>query len=391
MQVLFALSMMFVAQTTPSDAPAATTVMEAKKSSAAEILSARIAQAKTLLADAKIGTTRLGGQYAVLAVWNPAAPDDILLVRVQGAISRTPGFAVKLIERNGVNTLYEVTEPVGYVVLAIKTNVMSGRHATVVRRKHGRSYVRYSSGRTQEAIYVPYSDALKQPEIVAAGRQYLIDLTDRAAERLDGLEVKSLQDPELLVSETVPERVLITLLVIEHTDPGDFDRRGAKYMAEMILTMLAVNRADAFAYSFSPAGAGGLAQFINPTYRLTRARYPAAQLLPDFVTGMRDHVNAVMAQYCLADWSLAKLPPDKVRELSEGLNEEELGAYLAAAYNGGESRAAEAMLKHPDDWEKLGHGLYPETVTYVREFHAMYQYLFGAAAEQEPLRPPFLP
>jgi len=385
MQVLFALSLMFVAQTTPESAPAATTVTGAIEPTETEILLEHITQAKSLLSDAKIGTARLGGQNAVLAVWNPSDPDGIRLVRVQGAMSRTSGFKVKLMEQNGVNTRYEVTEPTGYIVLAIKTNVLAGRYV------YGRKRHWHASGRTKTAIYVPYSDALRRPEIVEAGRQYLIGLTDSAAARLDRQNVKSLLDPEKLVSETVPERVLITLLVIEHVDPGDFDRLGARAMADMVLTMVAVNREDTFMYSFSPAGAGGMAQFINTTYRLTRARYPGAQLQPDFLAGMRDHVNAVMAQYCLADWSLAKLPADKVRQLSEGLNEEDLGAYLAAAYNGGESRAAEAYLKSPDDWEKPNHGLYAETVTYVREFRAIYGHLFGSQDEPGPPYPPFRP
>lgn len=331
----------------------------------------RLLDAKKLLADAKIGTDRIGGQQAVLAVWDPVQ-DKLTAVLVRGAQSRTSGFTVRLIQQNGVNTLYEVTQPTGQIVLAIKTNVLQTRGG----RRRG--------ARTAPAIYVPYGDALHRPPLVDAGRGYLEDLADRAGDRLDGLGVRSLADPDRLVTEMVPERVLITLMIIEHIDPDDFNAKGARKMMESVMAMTAANGKESFAYSFSYAGAGGLAQFIRSTYRLTRARYPKAKLLPDFVDGMREHRNAIMAQYCLADWSLAKLPAETLKELSAADREEELGAYLAAAYNGGESRAVAVYLKDPARWEESGRGLKPETVQYVREFRAIYRLLGEPSASPEP-------
>ncbi len=322
----------------------------------------RLEDAKRLLAKTAIGTDRLGGREAVLAVWN-AAEDKLVTVQVRGGLSRTRGFAVRLVQQNGVNTLYEVTEPSGYEVLAIRTNVLAARGA----RRRG--------PRTVPAVYVPYGTVLHRPHMIAAGRGYLEGLADAAGNRLDELEVRSLADPDRLVTEMIPERVLITLMIIEHIDPDDFRAKGARRTMEEVMAMTAANGRESFAYSFSYAGAGGLAQFIRSTYWLTRSRYPTAKLLPDFMDGMRDHTNAIMAQYCLADWSLAKLPAAKLKELLATSREEELGAYLAAAYNGGESRAADTLLKRPRDWEQPGRGLRPETVQYVREFREIYRLL----------------
>jgi hypothetical protein len=143
-----------------------------------------------------------------------------------------------------------------------------------------------------------------------------------------------------------------------------------------VFATLALNRGDTYRYAVSYAGAGGLAQFIRPTYSVTRRRYASAGLPADFVQAMSDHVLAVSAQYCLADWSFGRLPRETRRTLAARDREEDLGAFIAAAYNGGEDRAASALAAHPSDWEREGNGLARQTVGYVREFRAVYRHLF---------------
>jgi hypothetical protein len=348
-----------------AEEPAPRLEAPAAEASPAQVLLGRIAEAKKLLRTAPIGTDRIGGENAVLAVWSPVAAGKIALVTVRGGIARTKGFTVSLERRNGVNSLYKVLKPEGYVVLALKTNVKN--------RSGGR-------GRSRTAVYVPYSPDLDLPEIAEAGRDYLVALVDKAADTLDDREVGSLHDAEARVTETVPERILLTILVIEHMTPSEFDAEGVEATAGRVLATVGLNGEDSYDFAVSSARAGGLAQFIAETYKLTRGRYPKAKLERDFVAGMRDHRNAVMAQYCLADWSIGKLPDEARRLLTDGSHEEDLGAYVAAAYNGGEERAAKAYATDPANWEKEGYGLAAQTVTYVREFRAVYRHLFAAPA-----------
>ncbi|HTK04377.1 MAG TPA: hypothetical protein VL500_02245 [Candidatus Eisenbacteria bacterium] len=321
-------------------------------------VTARIADARRQLAGARIGTTRIGGDNAVLAVWNPSQPSrGVRLVNVMNGTSRTRGFSVEVTLRNGVNSRYRIS-PEGWQVLAIRTNVRASRR-----------------GRSMPATYVPYDPALHTPEMEREGRAYLESLLSSSRARLTERRVASQSTGGRLVHEVIPERVLLSLLVIEHVDPDDFARDGARASMARVFVTAALNRGDAYRYAGSYAGALGLAQFIRGTYDLTRRRYASARLPADFRAGMGDHVSAVTAQYCLADWSLSRLPEAQRTRLLEPANEEELGAFLAAAYNGGEDRAANAYLADRAHWEDAGHGLAGQTVGYVAEFRATYRAL----------------
>lgn len=340
----------------------------AQETDAAPDLLVRIGQAKKHLTGSSIGTNRIGGENAVLAVWKPTEPEKkIRLVTVRGGISRTRGFAVSLERKNGVNSRYRVTSPEGFIVLALKTNI---------KNRHGR-------GRSKTAIYVPYSPDLNTPETRERGRKYLLNLVDRASDALDNANVRSVVDPDAMVTEMVPMRILLTLLVIEHITPSEFESEGAAPTIDRVLATVGLNGEDSYDFAVSDARAGGIAQFIAETYKLTRNRYPLAKLLKDFVEGMRDHRNAVKAQYCLADWSIGRLSSDARHELIDGTREEDLGAWLAAAYNGGEEKASRVYDADPLHWEKDGHGLAKQTVTYVREFRTVYKLLFNAEAQTE--------
>lgn len=334
-------------------------IEEARKEANNELLR-RIGEAKRMVRLAPLPTNRVGGDNAVLAVWNPKTKGPIRLVTVLNGISRTPGVDVTVLQRNGVNSRYKVTAPDERMVLALKTNV----------RHHANKRL------AVPAVYVPYSPELRTKENVAAGREYLIALADKASNRLDRRGVMSLVDTDRKVSETVPAKVLMTLLVVEHVDPDEFDRDGTQAVIEKVLATLATNGEDSYRYAVSYANARGLAQFIPTTYGITRDRYPKAGMPKDFVAGMTDHEDAVVAQYCLADWSMTKLPSRTLAKLAASPRQEDLGAFLAAAYNGGEDKAAHAYLKDPANWEKAGNGLFDQTVKYVVIFRAVYAKLF---------------
>lgn len=314
--------------------------------------------AKQALKKGRIGTTRIGGEQAVLAAWKQGTK-TIRLINVRDGRSVTKGFEVKLIGKpNGANTRYEVVRPDGWHVLAIRTNVRRDLHA-----KH-----------SMPVIYVPYDDHVDVPKFREAGRKYLDALVSEASAALNSLDVRSKTDARARVTAVVPRRVLITLLVIEHIDPADFTARGVTATARRVLSTIGVNKGDAYDYSVSHMSAGGLAQFIPGTYADIRAEYPEAKLTKDFLVGMRDHRNAVMIQYCFIDFALSKLSSDAFNRLAR--DERELGAYLAAAYNHGQNGAAKVYAEHGDDWDKPGNGIGNGSLLYVKEFRAVYRYLW---------------
>jgi len=342
-----------------------------------------IGRAEAKLRTADIGTKEVGGRQAVLAVWNPAGDRaDIRLVYVRDGISKTKGFTVQvrpwngLAPRpgvdlyNGVNTRYAVTSPADWYVLALKTNT---------RTEPG-------------SIYVPYNPAYQTPEIAVAGRRDLTAVILAAEDIIAKRGVKSTVYPDRLVTETLERqsdptkldadgRMLLTLLLVEHMDVDEYHARGAAWTSDKVLVTLALNGPRTYRYAVSHAGAGGLAQFIEPTYRDIQKRYPAAALPTSFVNAMRNHAHAVVAQYCLQDRAFKTLADAGFRVPTD---RNLAGWYFAAAYNAGEHRAIPAYreyrrcisAKRRGTRCVFSHGLPSETKNYVREYSAVYDHLF---------------
>src|SRR5205807_8233495 len=134
-------------------------------------------------------------------------------------------------------------------------------------------------------------------------------------------------------------------LINEHIDPGEFRSADlAESLARRVLAVVAANGEKAYAYSISKAGARGLVQMIASTYRLLLKRYPEAGLTQDFVTGMGDPVNAVMAQVLLCDSDWGVMQP------RFEMSSEQVGPYLAAAYNGGVGRVLSLLSSEQEEW-----------------------------------------
>ncbi len=302
---------------------------EAPKGVSMPTLVEQLARAKKKLAGYNVGTSKIGGDNAVLALWKVGAP-ELAVVRVRKGRAVTKGFRLMLVERNSANSEYRVLEPDGYVVLAIKTNV--------AKRPPSRKK------RSVAVVYAPYGAHLETPDMRRRGRAHVAEVAGKAIAELDALDVRSLSDPSRRVTASVPVEMLLTLLIIEHINPPDFDARGAEATANRVLALIGANGDDAYDQAFSDTDAGGLSQFRPATYGEIRDAYPAAKLKSDFYVGVRDHVNGVMAQYCYADFTLARLEPEDRQRLGR---EGALGAYLAAAYNHGLYGAAKNLAAHP--------------------------------------------
>ena len=83
--------------------------------------------------------------------------------------------------------------------------------------------------------------------------------------------------------------------IVEHVDHLRFRTEYHLNIYNDIFSLYALNEGQTYRYSVSTAGAGGMVQMIPSTYVMVRSRYYNAGLMPDFVEGMRNHVNAAQA------------------------------------------------------------------------------------------------
>ncbi|HJQ26554.1 MAG TPA: hypothetical protein VKA60_21745 [Blastocatellia bacterium] len=251
----------------------------------------------------------------------------------QGFETLTQGYTLTLRRENGINSEFVSINPPGGRVLALKYPVSNER---------GRFG---GGGEVIEAIYTPYSKEIDSPEIVRQGFEVQRGLIDQAYERLKTRKVYSRAFRGRLITEVVPRETLQVLLINEHIDPGEFRSADlAEGLARKVLTVIGANGRQAYAYSISKAGARGLVQMISSTYALLLRRYPEAGLTADFTAGMSDPVNAVMAQVllCDSDW-------EAIRPRFE-VGAEQVGPYLAAAYNGGVGRVLSLLANEQEEW-----------------------------------------
>jgi hypothetical protein len=251
----------------------------------------------------------------------------------KGFETLTPGYALTLRRENGINSEFECVAPAGARVLAIKYPVSN----------EGRRFG--GDAEVIEAVYTPYSSEIESPEVVEHGLKVQDEFINKAYDRLNKRGVRSRAFEGRRITDVVPRDVLRVLLINEHIDPGEFRTQGlAGPLARRVLTVVATNKEKAYAYSISRAGAHGLVQMISSTYRLLLKKYPEAGLIEDFSTGMSDLVNAVMAQVllCDADWQTLRSRFD--------LGPEQVGPYLAAAYNGGVGRVMSLLSSEQEEW-----------------------------------------
>jgi len=94
-------------------------------------------------------------------------------------------------------------------------------------------------------------------------------------------------------------------------------------------------------------------QMIPSTYRMIRSRYPQVGLMPDFVEGMRDHVNAAQAMllYMQMTWNDLIASPVVAQALESGIaTDEEL---MAAGYNSNPARLPGYIKRGGPGWKNL--------------------------------------
>jgi hypothetical protein len=204
--------------------------------------------------------------------------------------------------------------------------------SALIARKKWRAVVETAT----PIVYLPSNEDTFDPKFVSGGRDFLLGTARRALEELRLAKVPSVAYPGRLLADVVPAGVLATLAVIEQTDDADFVTKKSAAFDE-VLNQYGLKREDAYRYSVSSAAALGPMQFTNSrgngTYAMVVRRCPRARLDPNFERGATDLLNAMKAATCLLDIELSQMRSD-IR-LAYRDNEEVLGIFPVAAYNGG--------------------------------------------------------
>lgn len=244
-----------------------------------------------------------------------------------------PGQNISQIGFNGVNTRLEAGQ--GRKVLAIKyliTPVESSGNASSIKNS------------AYEAIYTPWNPKFVSDEVSAFGANYLENVLTQAVNEISTLPSKSI--PGQTITNAVKPQLVKSLIYAEHLDTAGNDLESTKQQIAKVNTLFATNEQDTYNYSGSSAGAFGLAQFIEPTYKSLVSRNPEANLIPNFKQGMQDHKNAIKAMYLLLDDYIAAVRVASGDNFIPG----HAFDYGAASYNGGVVRIARAAKQYGPQW-----------------------------------------
>src|SRR5882724_6583842 len=245
---------------------------------------------------------------------------------------------IRILRANGVNTAVSVFDPNGRSLtpLLVQFPIEKG-------------------GLFREmAYYTSAHPALLSTDLVLSGQSYVHNMLELANKRLR--EKGVFISPDVL---NVAER----LCIVEHIDHDRFRLENRLTLFDEIYSLYALNELDTYRYSVSVAGAGGMVQMIPWAYNLERQRHPGVGLIPDFVTGMRNHGNALQAMllYMQDTWNdLAANDEVKYALNSKLATTSEL---LAAGYNSNAARLPLYLRRGGDEWKTL---IPRETQTYLQ-------------------------
>lgn len=253
----------------------------------------------------------------------------------------------KTIRGNGVNTPVVLLDESGEAVLPLLVQY------PVVRE--GR-YV-------ETAYYMSTHPGLVTPEVVNAGRYYVRNVIEIAREKLreKGIHIQ----PKVA---DIAER----LAAVEHVDHMRFRTEFHPNIFNDVYTLFALNEGQTYRYSVSSAGAGGMVQMIPSTYRMVRSWHPNVPLMPDFVEGMRNHVNASQAMllYMQRTWNDLIASPTVADAFSSGIATQE--QLMAAGYNSNPARLAGYINRGGENWT----GLIPrETKIYLQIYDSIERFV----------------
>lgn len=279
-------------------------------------------------------TTDTDWREITLAIWDKQT-DEIKLYpgkkKGAGLQLEDGSINLKVTVSNGLNSQFVSADSDRYQVVGIL-------YSLYLTEQLSKKKVRY---RIEEVVYVPLSDAFHSDEMVKYGQAWLEGSMKRVYEGFDRQQVRSRAFPDRMLTEVVDHDLLLSILAIEHMDEAGLTKNQDHTLDRFFVT-LAVNGDQAYAFSRSPAGALGIAQFMPKTYTGLVKQRPGVGLIGDFEKGMRSVENSIRAQALYLDTLLSEMPLD-ARVAFFDQSPEEVREYVVAAYNGGAPRITTAI------------------------------------------------
>lgn len=348
-------------QATPRPAPTTKPSTSTGKMMSFAQIKSKIAEAKREMQnDTK--QTALGDSFLVTDIiriafhnWNDGKLDYVSMLKTD-FLSRNTDFSsvsrsgtpvtIRTIRGNGVNTPVIIMDDRNRAHLPLLVQ-----------------YPREENGRLVEmAYYVSTHPGLVTPEIFNAGRFYLRNVIDTAREKL--------RQKGIFIQPKVAD-IAERLALVEHVDHQRFFNEYQPTIYNDVYTLFALNEGGTYRYAISSAGAGGVAQMIPATYRMVRSRYYQVGLMPDFIEGMRDHINAAQAMllYMQMTWTDLLASPTIYAALETGIATQE--DLMAAGYNSNPAKLPRYVSRGGANWRNL---IPRETKIYLQIYASTEQY-----------------
>lgn len=194
------------------------------------------------------------------------------------------------------------------------------------------------------AYYVSTHPGMVTPETVNAGKIYVRNTLNAARAKL--------REQGIFIQPKVVD-IAERLALVEHVDHWRFKNEFPARVFDDVYMLYAMNQGGTYRYSVSSAGAGGMVQMIPSTYRMIRSRYYSVGLMPDFVEGMRNHLNAskAMLLYMQMTWNDLVSNSTVYSAMESGIATQE--QLMAAGYNSNPSRLSKYISRGGSNWTAL--------------------------------------
>lgn len=235
---------------------------------------------------------------------------------------------LKILRANGVNTAMTIFTAEGKALAPLTIEYPIERNGKFL----------------ELAYYTSAHPALLSKDLTRSGQLYVRNMLELAVKRLR--DKGYLIEPHLI---DVAER----LCLVEHVDHQRFRDENRIALYDEIYSLFALNELDTYRFSVSSAGAGGMVQMIPWTYNLMRTRHPGVGLIPDFVTGMRNHSNALQAMllYMRDTWNDLNANDEVQYALNAKIATP--AELMSAGYNSNPAKLPLYLRRGGDGWRTL--------------------------------------
>ena len=306
-------------------------------------LKSRIAEAKRLMQTRPMPIAMTDSFLAtdVLRVaffdWKTSQIDFVVLTKT---VFLAKGMVIPTLSTNGKNVTVQILRANGVNTAVTITDENNQPQTPLVVQYP----IERNGSLAEVAYYISTHPGVVTPEVVNAGKLYVHNTIDIAREKF--LEKNIYISPKVA---DIAER----LATVEHVDHPRFWNEYQPNLYNEIFTLFALNEGNTYRYSVSRAGAGGMVQMIPSTYSMVRSRYYSVGLMPDFVDGMRNHVNAAQAMllYMQMTWNDLSASETVANALNSGIATQ--ADLMAAGYNSNPARLPIYIRRGGANWRSL--------------------------------------